>query len=119
MWRKDRTPPRTPHPDPLTELRLQRIIGLQQAITRHERLVEEHLAQMRAARAEQNDAGDALRESGSTRRREDFETDMAAQERRIQTATAGILAAEEFIAARREEIAKLSAEMNASELAYL
>jgi hypothetical protein len=44
---------------------------------------------------------------------------MAAQEKRITDAQGGIRAAEEFIAAQREAIAKLAAELSDTDLAYL
>ena len=110
---------RTPHPDPLTELQLQRIIGCQQAITRQERLISEYLEQMNSASDEQDLAGDAFRGSGHGDKIQVFEADMTAQKARIEVAAAGITTAEKFIADQRTEIAKLAAVMAASDLAYL
>jgi hypothetical protein len=115
--RKNTAPARKPHPNPLIELHLQRILGCLQAIGRYELLIEEYRDQMSAASDEQDRASYTARTTQTGRAAYDAVT--IAQERRMAFAQAGIAEAEQAIAAQREEAAKLAAEMAESDLAYL
>lgn len=110
---------RMPHPDGEIELKLARIHGLRASINRQVGLIAAMKDQIEAAGSQQNADASRLRGSGQGDRRSDFEVSAAAQAARIDHALAAITSAEEFIAAREEEIARLAGELSAEDLAYL
>jgi hypothetical protein len=110
---------REPHPDPLVESQLLRIISLRAAVARQELVAAELIRHLAAAREQQDRASRSLRGSHSKLANSEFELTMKAQRDRIQDALAGITAAEDFIAARNTEIAELTASLTAVELSYL
>jgi hypothetical protein len=111
--------PRQQHPDSRTELRLQQILGHQAAITRQETLIAEYHEQLAAARKQQDRASRRFRWSSAYSKEKYFKLDVDTQAKRIEQAQTGITAAEESIAAQREAIARLAAELSESDLAYL
>jgi hypothetical protein len=118
--KKNEVPERKPHPDGRIELKLQRVASLQQAVQRQVALVKDYRLQMVSARDEQENHGHRLRNSNEGQpAREAYQLGMAEQEKRMAMAQAGIATAEETIEALHEQIAKLTAELSDSDLAWL
>jgi hypothetical protein len=122
MRRKNRAPARVPHPDPRTELELQRILAARAMIARTGELIGLHHQEIDAARCEQDNAGFRLRNpvhrlDGTDLR--GYELQMQAQRDRIADATARIADAEQLIAATHERISELAAKLSDPDLAYL
>jgi predicted nucleic acid-binding Zn-ribbon protein len=112
-------PPRTPHPDPRTEARLQEVLNLRAAVARQETVIAEFLAQMYAARYQQDYASESLGDDTAADRISVFTASMNAQKARIEAAQTGIDRAEDRIMALRAEITRLTGDLSEFDLAHL
>lgn len=118
--KRKKTPERKPHPDGRIELQLQRIIGCQEAISRQEHLITDYRHMMLNASSTQDEGAAKLRVNpGWNGAQAAFDKTMQVQQARIEQAMAGIATAEGIIEAQRDRLAKLSAEMSDTDLAYL
>lgn len=102
--RKSRRAARKPHPDPVTEARLQQILGLRRSVERQEAVAAEYLEHLASARREQEHAGRSYRRSASRFEAAEYEHSMQAQRDRIAAAQAGLAAAEQAIADAQQQI---------------
>src|SRR5580658_10075259 len=104
--RRKTAPARAPHPDPVTETRLQRVLSLQAAVTRQEAAAAEHLEELRSAREAQDDAARFLRVNSYNGSGENHERLVEAATARAVAAQSRLSEAEKDIAALHDEIAK-------------
>lgn len=106
MFRR-RTPraPREPHPDPIIEAQLQRILAMQAGVGRLTDLTGQYAREIRHLH-------DAAEDETSTKRIEAYLKEAEALHHRI-------LETEESISRTSKQIAELTAELSATELSYL
>jgi hypothetical protein len=121
LFHRKALPARQPHPDPVTEGKLQRIVSLRAAIVRQEAAAAEHLEELRSARREQEKAGKNLSVPGlpRTEHRDAYDAMAKNAAGRAVAAQSRLGETEKDIAALHDEIAKRSAEMDPSDLAWL
>jgi hypothetical protein len=103
--RRPQAPPREPHPDPIIEAQLQRILVMQASIARRADLTRQY--QREIARLH-----DAAEDETSTKRIEAYLAEAKALHGRV-------LETETSIVAASAEIAELIGQLSATELAYL
>jgi predicted nucleic acid-binding Zn-ribbon protein len=105
------------HPDPGIEIRLEAIRALQRTASRQEGLIGTYHDEIRNAHREQDHAGKCLRIL--TMSRAEFADAIAASGNRVSAAQAQIDHAEQAIAAAHAEIARQTAALSESDLAFL
>jgi hypothetical protein len=118
--RRRTAPARTPHPDPVTETRLQRILSLQAAVARQEAAAVEHLEELRSARKAQEDASYFLRVNNyAINSGGNHDLLVGAATARAVAAQSRLGEAESAIAVLHDEIAKRTGELDPNDLSYL
>lgn len=111
---------RKPHPDPRTELELQRILAAQAVIARMETMITDYRKEIASARNEQDKAGSNLRGTrASDSERRGYEIQSRVQRDRIITAATRITEAETSIAAAHDRVAELASKLSDTDLSYL